>query len=64
MVRHSCVNEGKCTDVLIQELSSELKSFYNSLQRNSVARKQISEALHFVANNLGMDDYFIAKLLN
>lgn len=64
MERHPCINEEKLTEAFIQELSGELKLFYNSLQKNSVAQNEISETLHFVANNLGMNDEFIAKLLS
>lgn len=65
MVRHPCINKRQNTNVFIEELTSELKSFYNSMQGSSLAQQDILEALHFVANNLGADDnsiYHLASL--
>lgn len=62
MIRHPCINKTDKTSAFLRELTSELKSFYKSLKGSPLIQKDIDEAIHFVANNLGLDDNSIYSL--
>lgn len=62
MVKYPCINKGNKTNAFIRELTAELKSFYKSLKGSSLIQEDINEAIHFVANNLGLDDSSIYYL--
>ena len=63
MKNHSCVKNKEITDEFLEEITNQLRSFYKSMLDNSLSREDIGEALHFVANNLGLEDssvYYLA----